>query len=224
MVTAPGPGGGKLATCMSQLYNDYQKGIVSGYAKFETFPVWNLPLKHPANIAYEAATADLADVNMIDPYHLEAYGVEAVNYNRDIEAFPILREILNKITGKDIYKSPTDMGVNMVGFCIEDEKAIKEAAKQEVIRRYYKALCDNKKGLLSEEVVKILQALMAELKITPLNRKVVEPAIKKSRDTSSPAVSIKLHSGKIVTGRNTAIMTARSKRSIKLYQRNGRNR
>ena len=208
VITAPGPGSGKLATCMSQLYNEHKRGKAAGYAKFETFPVWNLPLKHPVNIAYEAATADLEDVNMIDTFHLKAYGKETVNYNRDIEAFPVVSSILKAITGKDIYKSPTDMGVNMVGFCIEDDKKVSEASKQEVIRRYYKALCDNKRGLATDRAVARLQELMAELKITPLDRDVVEPAVKRSESSGCPAVSIKLKSGKIITGRTTSIMTA----------------
>jgi uncharacterized protein (UPF0371 family) len=208
VVTAPGPGSGKLATCMSQLYHENKKGVLAGYAKFETFPVWNLPLDHPVNVAYEAATADLEDVNMIDPFHIEEYNKVAVNYNRDIEVFPIVKNILQKITGKDIYKSPTDMGVNMVGFCIEDDEVVGSAAKQEVIRRYYKALCDNKRGTCSDRTIEILQALMNKLDITPLDRAVVEPALKKSEQTGKPAVSIKLHSGEIITGRNTEITTA----------------
>ena len=208
VVTAPGPGSGKLATCMSQLYHEYKRGEISGYAKFETFPVWNLPLDHPVNIAYEAATADLEDVNMIDPFHLEAYNIHAVNYNRDIESFPILRDILKKITGRDIYKSPTDMGVNMVGYCISDDKIVREAAKQEVIRRYYKAICDNRKGLATDRVVERLQQLMDKLRINPLDRDVVAPALEKSEQSGKPAVSIKLNSGIMVTGRNTDIMTA----------------
>ena len=218
VVTAPGPGSGKLATCMSQLYHENKKGINANYAKFETFPVWDLPIEHPVNVAYEAATADLDDVNMIDPFHLQAYNKVTVNYNRDIEAFPIVRNILNKISTKQVYKSPTDMGVNMVGFCIQDDSVIREAAKQEVIRRYYKVLCEHKKGNTSEKVVERLQFLMSKLKITPLDRVVVEPAIAKSEKSSKPAVSIRLHSGEIITGRNTDIMTARSKRSSKRYK------
>ncbi|MCL2342169.1 MAG: DUF1846 domain-containing protein [Firmicutes bacterium] len=208
VVTAPGPGSGKLATCMSQLYHEHKRGMPAEYAKFETFPVWNLPLKHPVNVAYEAATADLGDVNMIDPFHLEAYGEIAVNYNRDIEVFPVVRNILQTITGKDTYKSPTDMGVNMVGFCIEDDGIVCEAAKQEVIRRYYNALCDNKKGIASDRVVQREQLLMNDLEITPMDRDVVEPALKKSEEAGCPAVAIKLHSGEIITGRTTDIMTA----------------
>lgn len=193
---------------MSQLYHEYKRGVKAGYAKFETFPVWNLPLKHPVNIAYEAATADLEDENMIDPFHLKAYNKKAVNYNRDIESFPVVSGILKRITGTEVYKSPTDMGVNMVGFCIEDDKNVREAAKQEVIRRYYKALCNNKKGLATDRTVEKLKGSMDELKITPLDRKVVKPALQKSEKTGKPAVSIELKSGKIITGRNTNIMTA----------------
>lgn len=207
VVTSPGPGGGKLATCMSQLYHEYKLGNNAQYSKFETFPVWNLPLKHPVNIAYEAATADLEDVNMIDPFYLEKYNEIAVNYNRDIEMFPLIRNILEKITGKTIYYSPTDMGVNVVGFCISDNTIVEEAAKQEVIRRYYKSLCDNKKGMCSEKVVKRIELLMKDLNIELQDRVVVAPALKKSEETNSPAVAIKLHDGKIITGRATDIMT-----------------
>ena len=215
VITAPGPGSGKLATCMSQLYHDYKGNINSGYAKFETFPVWNLPLKHPINVAYEAATADLGDVNMIDPFHLQAYNEITVNYNRDIELFPVVKNILKKITGKDVYKSPTDMGVNMVGFCIKDDEIVSEAAKQEVIRRYFRGLCDNKKGLVPGEVVDRLQILMNELNITPYYRKVVEAALQKSEESNLNAAAIQLHTGEIITGRNTNIMRARSKCDIK---------
>jgi len=207
VVTAPGPGSGKLATCMSQLYHEHKLGIKAQYAKFETFPVWNLPLKHPVNIAYEATTADLEDVNMIDPFHLEKYGQIAVNYNRDIEIFPVVRNILEKITGKTIYYSPTDMGVNMVGFCIKDNDCVEEAAKQEVIRRYYKALCEHRKGFCSEKVEKRIELLMKDLNIKLEDRLVVAPALKKSEETASPAVAIKLKTGKIITGRTTSVMT-----------------
>ena len=209
VVTAPGPGSGKLATCMSQLYHEHKRGISVQYAKFETFPVWNLPLKHPVNVAYEAATADLEDVNMIDPFHLEAYDKISVNYNRDIEVFPVVKNMLEKITGKSVYKSPTDMGVNMVGFCIDNDEVVCDAAKQEVIRRYYKAICDNKKGIVSEKAVQRLQLLMNDLEITPLDRKVVEPAIERADESNCLAVAIELDSGEIITGRNTnGIMTA----------------
>lgn len=208
IVTGPGPCSGKLATCLSQLYHECNKGILSQYAKFETFPVWNLPLKHPVNISYEAATADLEDINMIDPFHLETYNEIAVNYNRDIEVFPIVKNILQKITGKNIYNSPTDMGVNMVGFCIEDDTIVSEAAKQEVIRRYYQAICDNKKGTGSEKTVNRIKLLMRDLDITPFDRDIVSPAIQKSEQSNYPAVALKLHSGDIITGRTTNIMTA----------------
>jgi len=208
VMTAPGPGSGKLAVCMSQLYHEHKEGIKSQYAKFETFPVWNLPLKHPVNIAYEAATANLGDVNMIDPFHLEEYNKIAVNYNRDVEVFPIIKNILEEITGKDTYKSPTDMGVNMVGFCIENEKIVCEAAKQEIIRRYYHALCDQKKGLGNEKIVNRIKLLMKELDISTSDRDVVGYAIEKSEESNCPGTAIKLHSGKIITGRTTDIMTA----------------
>ncbi|MFR5630340.1 MAG: DUF1846 domain-containing protein, partial [Ruthenibacterium lactatiformans] len=163
VVTAPGPGSGKLATCLSQVYHEIRQGRVAGYAKFETFPIWNLPLKHPVNLAYEAATADLADVNMIDPFHLEAYGVTTVNYNRDVEAFPIVRNILSRITGDEsVYKSPTDMGVNMAGYAIVDDEAVRAAASQEIIRRYYKALCDHKQGKGSQDAVDKIKRIMQE--------------------------------------------------------------
>ena len=193
---------------MSQLYHENKRGVMAKYAKFETFPVWNLPLKHPVNVAYEAATADLEDINMIDPYHLKEYNIEAVNYNRDIEAFPVVSKILENITKKITYKSPTDMGVNMVGFCIENDEIVREAGKQEVIKRYYKALCDNKRGIASDKTVERLQELMDELKLSPLDREVVGAALKKSEESGRPAVAIKLKSGEIMAGKNTDIMTA----------------
>ena len=163
VITAPGPGSGKMAVCLSQLYHDNQRGIRAGYAKFETFPVWNLPLKHPVNIAYEAATTDLNDVNMIDPFHLEAYGVTSVNYNRDIEIFPVLNAIFEKIEGKSPYKSPTDMGVNMAGYCIIDDEVVRDASKQEVIRRYYSTYCAQRQGLAEKSEVYRLELLMKQL-------------------------------------------------------------
>ena len=209
VITAPGPGSGKLATCLSQLYHEYKRGVKAGYAKFETFPVWNLPLKHPVNIAYEAATADLGDVNMIDPYHLEAYGTCSVNYNRDIECFPIVKSILTKITGDEsLYRSPTDMGVNMVGFGIIDDDAVSEAARQEIIRRYYKAACDYKQGLSDTEAVQRIQLLMNEQKISIDSRKVVKPALEKSDKSKQSAVALELSDGRIITGRTTRLMTA----------------
>ena len=159
VITAPGPGSGKMATCLSQLYHENKRGIKAGYAKYETFPVWNLPLRHPVNVAYEAATADLNDVNMIDPFHLEAYGETTVNYNRDVEVFPVLNTMFEKISGQSPYKSPTDMGVNMAGNCIIDDEVVKKAARDEIIRRYYKALCEQRKGNVSQEVVYKIELL-----------------------------------------------------------------
>ena len=208
VVTGPGPCSGKLATCMSQLYNEYKRGNKAQYAKFETFPVWNLPLKHPVNIAYEAATVDLEDVNMIDPFHLETYGEVAVNYNRDIEVFPVVRNIMQRISGNLKYNSPTDMGVNMVAYCIEDEEAVCTAAKQEVICRYYKVLCDLKKGHTSEKAFERMKILMNELDLKPEDRKVVGYAIEKSEMSNSQAVAIELKTGEIITGRTNDIMTA----------------
>lgn len=215
VVTAPGAGSGKLGTCLSQMYHEYKMGKSSGYSKFETFPVWNIPIKHPLNIAYEAATADLKDVNMIDPFHLEAYNVQAVNYNRDVENFPLLKRMIEKITGKEsIYKSPTDMGVNRVGFGIIDDGIVKEASKQEIIRRYFKATCDYKKGYVDKETAERVELLMEELKLKETDRKVVNPAreyakILKNRHENKEAcvvVSIELSNGKILTGRSSDIM------------------
>ncbi len=209
VITAPGPGSGKMATCLSQLYHEYKRGVKAGYAKFETFPVWNLPLNHPVNIAYEAATADLKDVNMIDSFHLNAYNKTAVNYNRDLEVFPVVRNILQKITGNDkFYQSPTDMGVNMVGFAIYDDEAVKEASKAEIIRRYYKALCEYKKGTTGIDTVSRIEYLMSELNLSPLDRKVVGIAKQKQKETGSPVVAIELNNGKIITGRTKDLMTA----------------
>jgi len=207
VVTGPGAASGKLAACMSQIYHENTKGNKAQYAKFETFPVWNLPLKHPVNIAYEAATLDKDDVNMIDSFHLEKYGQVAVNYNRDMEVFPIIKTILQKVTN-NIYNSPTDMGVNMVGFCIDDDKQVCDAAKQEIIRRYFHTVCDFKKGIANQKMVDKIRLLMNELEILPTNRDVVIPAIKKSEEKKTAAVAIKLHTRDIITGRNTDIMTA----------------
>lgn len=208
--TAPGPGSGKLATCLSQLYHEYKRGIKAGYAKFETFPIWNIPLNHPVNVAYEAATADLKDVNKIDNFHLEAYGKIAVNYNRDIEVFPVVRSILAKITGDDfIYQSPTDMGVNMAGYCITDDEACCEASKQEVIRRYYKAKCDYKNGTAKPSTIERLEFLMSRLEITIQDRKVVAPALEKNAENENKgAVAIELPDGTIITGRTSDLMSA----------------
>jgi len=208
VVTAPGPGSGKMATCLSQLYHDYKRGIKAGYAKFETFPIWNLPLKHPVNLAYEAATTDLDDVNMIDPFHLEAYGITTVNYNRDIEIFPVLNAIFEKIAGKSPYKSPTDMGVNMAGFCITDDKAVCEASGQEIIRRFYNTSCSQRQGMAGRSEVYKLELLMNQLGISSDNRPVVGAALKRSEETGGPAVSLQLDDGRIVTGKTTPLLGA----------------
>ena len=208
VVTAPGPGSGKLATCLSQLYHEHQRGIKAGYAKFETFPIWNLPLNHPVNLAYEAATADLNDVNMLDPFHLEAYGVTTVNYNRDVEAFPVLDAIFARILGDSPYKSPTDMGVNMVGNCIIDGEVVMEASRQEIIRRYYTALCDHKKGKASDEVLRKLELLMRKAGVELSARKVVAAALKKATQTGRPAVAMELPDGQIVTGKTSKLLGA----------------
>ena len=208
VVTAPGPGSGKLATCLSQLYHENKRGVKAGYAKFETFPVWNLPLNHPVNLAYEAATADLSDVNMIDPYHLDAYGVTTVNYNRDVEAFPVLETMLEQILGTCIYKSPTDMGVNMLGSCIIDDEAAREAACQEIIRRYYTALCDLKRGRGTENTVRKLETLMKKVGAEPSNRRVVASALAKAELTGKPATAIELPDGRIVTGKTSNLLGA----------------
>lgn len=209
VVTAPGPGSGKMATCLSQLYHEYIRGVKAGYAKYETFPIWNIPLSHPVNVAYEAATADLNDVNMIDPFHLEAYGKATVNYNRDVEIFPVLNAIFEKIMGRSPYKSPTDMGVNMAGNCIIDDEACQEASKAEVIRRYYTALCDVRKGRVGKEVVGKIEILMSKLNLTAESRKVVPAALKKSALTDgNPAVAIELNDGRIVTGKTGDLLGA----------------
>jgi len=207
VVNAPGPCSGKLATCLSQLYHEHKKGIKAGYAKFETFPVWNLSLKHPVNVAYEAATADLNDRNMIDSFHLEAYGIKAVNYNRDLEVFPVLKNILNKISGEDIYKSPTDMGVNSIGNSITDDEIIKEAAKKEILRRYYKAQVDSKLGNCEEDISKIIKLLINELKIDKSIFKVIEAASNKQKKSKKRAMAIELDNGKIITGRETKLLS-----------------
>lgn len=209
VVTAPGPGSGKLATCLSQLYHEYRRGVRAGYAKFETFPIWNLPLRHPVNVAYEAATADLGDINMIDSYHLETYGETTVNYNRDIECFPIVKSILTKITGDEsIYNSPTDMGVNMAGFAIVDDEACREASRQEIIRRYYKAACDYKTGNGTADAVERIRLLMNQNKISVEERTVIKPALEKAEKCNGTAVAIRLDSGETVTGRSSNLMSA----------------
>ena len=208
VVTAPGPGSGKMATCLSQLYHENQRGVKAGYAKFETFPIWNLPLSHPVNVAYEAATADLNDVNMIDHYHLDAYGSLAVNYNRDVEIFPVVSAMLSKILGYSPYKSPTDMGVNMAGFCIVDDQVCREASNNEIIRRYYAALCDAKKGRISRDVVSKLELMMSKSGISVDDRKAVAPALSKAEETGAPAVAIELNDGRIITGKTSALLGA----------------
>ena len=210
VVTAPGPGSGKMATCLSQLYHENKRGIKAGYAKFETFPIWNLPLKHPVNLAYEAATADLNDVNMIDPFQLEAYGTMAVNYNRDVEVFPVLNAMFETILGKSPYKSPTDMGVNMAGNCIIDDDVVKEAAKQEIIRRYYNALCQYRQGNCGEDQAYKIELLMKQADITIENRPVICAAKKKAEATGEPAAAIELNDGRIVTGKTSALLGASS--------------
>ncbi len=210
VVTAPGPGSGKLATCLSQLYHEHKQGVQAGYAKFETFPVWNLPLNHPVNLAYEAATADLSDVNMIDPFHLDAYGATTVNYNRDVEAFPVLVAMFEKILGYCPYKSPTDMGVNMVGNCIIDDEAVREASCQEIVRRYYAALCDQKQGKTGDEVVMKLELLLKKAGVTPEIRRVVAPALARAQETGAPAAAMELPDGRIVTGKTSDLLGASS--------------
>ncbi|HIU35626.1 MAG TPA: DUF1846 domain-containing protein [Candidatus Fimenecus excrementigallinarum] len=210
VVTAPGPGSGKMAVCLSQLYHEHRRGVRAGYAKFETFPVWNLPLKHPVNLAYEAATTDLNDVNMIDPFHLEAYGKTAVNYNRDIEIFPVLNTIFERIFGVSPYKSPTDMGVNMAGCCIIDDDVVCEASKQEVIRRYYKALVAAKKGENVSQEILSLDLLLKQLDITPTYRRCVRPALDVAERTGEPAAAMELPDGRIVTGKTSALLGAAS--------------
>ena len=208
IITAPGPGSGKMATCLSQIYHEHKRGVKAGYAKFETFPIWNLPLKHPVNVAYEAATADLNDVNMIDPFHLEAYGKTTVNYNRDIEIFPVLNAMFEHILGESPYKSPTDMGVNMAGNCIIDDEACREASNQEVIRRYFQAMMDLKRGKGSKEIVYKLELLMKQAGVTIEDRKVVKAALEREKETGHPAVAIELHDGTIVTGKTSDLLGA----------------
>ena len=210
IVTAPGPGSGKMATCLSQLYHENQRGVKSGYAKFETFPIWNLPLKHPVNMAYEAATADLNDVNMIDPFHLEAYGETTVNYNRDVEIFPVVDAMFKKIYGASPYKSPTDMGVNMVGNCIVDDKVVVEASNQEIIRRYYTALCEQKENMNTTDVVRKLDLIMKQANLTIADRAVVAAAKAKAEATGVPAAAMQLEDGTIITGKTSSLLGASS--------------
>ena len=210
VVTAPGPGSGKMAVCLSQIYHDHKRGIRSGYAKFETFPVWNLPLKHPVNIAYEAATADLNDMNMIDPFHLDAYGVTSVNYNRDVEIFPVLNAMFQRISGESPYKSPTDMGVNMAGNCILDNDAVCDAARMEIVRRYYSALCNRRKGNGGDYEVEKLKLIMQSAGIDVDFRHVAELARGKAEMTGKPAAALELPDGTVVTGKTSRLLGAAS--------------
>ena len=208
IVTAPGPGSGKMATCLSQLYHENRRGIKAGYAKFETFPIWNLPLRHPVNLAYEAATADLNDVNMIDPFHLEAYGQTTVNYNRDVEIFPVLNAMFERIQGASPYRSPTDMGVNMAGYCIVDDEACREASRQEIIRRYYNTACLLKQGRAEQSALNKIELLMSKAKISFDERPVVAAAQKMEEATGLPAAAIQLPDGQIVTGKTSRLLGA----------------
>lgn len=208
VVTAPGPGSGKMATCLSQLYHEHRRGIRAGYAKFETFPIWNLPLSHPVNLAYEAATADLNDVNMIDPYHLDAYGETTVNYNRDVEIFPVLKAIFERIYGECPYQSPTDMGVNMVGNCIIDDEACREASGQEIIRRYYQTLVNIARGKAAEEEAYKIELLMNKVGVTAQDRKAVPAAQKRAEETGHTAAAMELTDGRVITGKTSELLGA----------------
>ena len=210
VVTAPGPGSGKMATCLSQLYHEYKRGIRAGYAKFETFPIWNLPLKHPVNLAYEAATADLDDMNMIDPFHLEAYGETAVNYNRDVEIFPVLKSMLDTIQGASPYQSPTDMGVNMAGFCIFDDEAVGEAANREILRRYYQTAAAEKKSGADGVLTGRLELLMKRAGVTPDSNPAIPAAMLKAQATGAPAGALVLEDGTVLTGKTTPLLGASS--------------
>lgn len=210
VVTAPGPGSGKMATCLSQLYHESLHGINAGYAKYETFPIWNLTLKHPVNLAYEAATADLMDVNMIDPFHLNAYGEIAINYNRDVEVFPVVEALLRKIYGTCPYKSPTDMGVNMAGFCIIDESMVENACKQEIVRRLYQAKCNVRLGKCSDQVVEKIELIMSQLPVDTSIRKTVQAALKKEKEKNTSVLAIELHDGTIITGKESSLFSALS--------------
>ncbi|MGI6716965.1 MAG: DUF1846 domain-containing protein [Eubacteriales bacterium] len=210
VVTAPGPGSGKMAVCMSQLYHENARGVSAGYAKFETFPIWNLPLKHPVNIAYEAATVDLGDVNMIDPFHYDAYGIMAVNYNRDVEIYPVMNAIFEKIYGYSPYKSPTDMGVNMAGYCIIDDEEVKEAARREIVRRYYACACAERKGLSDHSLTARCELLIRQAGASLDARKVVPAALEKERLTGAPAAAIELNDGRIIVGKTTSLLGASS--------------
>ena len=210
VVTAPGPGSGKMATCLSQLYHEHKRGVRAGYAKFETFPIWNLPLKHPVNLAYEAATADLDDVNMIDPFHLEAYGETTVNYNRDVEIFPVLDAMFRRIYGESPYKSPTDMGVNMAGLCICDDEACREASRQEILRRWYASAVSVRQGLSDPAELRKIELIMNSLDLSSANRPVVAAALGRAEETGAPAVALELPDGSVVTGKTSSLLGAAS--------------
>ena len=210
VITAPGPGSGKMATCLSQLYHEYKRGIKAGYAKYETFPIWNIPLKHPVNLAYEAATADLNDVNMIDPFHLDAYGQTTINYNRDVEIFPVVSAMFEKIMGECPYKSPTDMGVNMAGNAIIDDEATREASKQEIIRRYFQTLCQKRQGNADDEQILKLELLMKQAGISVADRPVVAAANIKAETEGEPAAAMELPDGRVITGKTSALLGASS--------------
>ena len=206
VVTAPGPGSGKMAVCLSQLYHEHKRGVQAGYAKYETFPIWNLPLRHPVNLAYEAATADLNDVNMIDPFHLEAYGVTTVNYNRDVEIFPVLKTMFERIAGSSPYQSPTDMGVNMAGYCIVDDEVVCQASKEEILRRFYAEQCRHRRGQTDGNAVFKIELLMKQLGLTPQDRKVVAPALAVAERTGAPAAAMEMTDGKILTGKTSELL------------------
>ena len=206
VVTAPGPGSGKMAVCLSQLYHEHKRGIQAGYAKYETFPIWNLPLRHPVNLAYEAATADLNDVNMIDPFHLEAYGVTTVNYNRDVEIFPVLKTMFERISGTSPYQSPTDMGVNMAGYCIVDDEVVCQASQEEILRRFYAEECRHRRGQTDGTAVYKIELLMKQLGLTPLSRSVVSPALAVAERTGDPAAAMEMPDGTILTGKTSELL------------------
>lgn len=208
VVTAPGPGSGKMATCLSQLYHENKRGVRAGYAKYETFPIWNLPLKHPVNLAYEAATADLNDVNMIDPFHLEAYGKTTVNYNRDVEIFPVLNAMFQRIQGASPYKSPTDMGVNMAGFAIVDDQVCQAASRMEILRRYYAGMADRTRGRCDDEVVRKLEIVMQQAGVTPAICPAVAACLQKAEETGAPAGAMVLPDGSVVTGKTSSLLGA----------------
>ena len=208
VVTAPGPGSGKMATCLSQLYHENKRGVRAGYAKYETFPIWNLPLKHPVNLAYEAATADLNDVNMIDPFHLEAYGKTTVNYNRDVEIFPVLNAMFQRIQGASPYKSPTDMGVNMAGFAIVDDQVCQAASRMEILRRYYAGMADRTRGRCDDEVVRKLEIVMQQAGVTPEICPAVSACLQKAEETGAPAGAMVLPDGSVVTGKTSSLLGA----------------